>query len=49
MFKYLFSSFFIFVCSYAFSQDYMIDQWDGQTITGCSGNFYDSGGHAHNC
>ncbi len=32
----------------SFSQTYEIDTYDGQTVTTCSGNFYDSGGSSGN-
>ena len=37
--------FFSIPC-FIFSQDYNIDDYDGQTIITCEGNFYDAGGPA---
>ena len=40
---------FVFLFPYLiFSQDYNIDDYDGQIITTCTGNFYDSGGPNQN-
>ncbi|MFH2143209.1 MAG: hypothetical protein ABIJ97_12350 [Bacteroidota bacterium] len=39
----------ILFSGYSFSQDYLINTVNGQTINTCVGNFYDSGGFAPNC
>ncbi len=42
--KYLLIIGLLFSFVYSYSQNYEIDTYNGQTVTTCSGNFYDSGG-----
>jgi gliding motility-associated-like protein len=46
--KYLLALSLLFFYSIGFSQNYLISTYNGQTVSTCAGNFYDSGGSTGN-
>lgn len=51
--RFFFLSIFSLIVQLAVAQHpavgYMIDDYNGQTITSCTGDFFDSGGFAEDC